>query len=263
VSRPVPFCWYELMTSNLAAASAFYGKVIGWHLSQPDPQSPMDYRMILRSDGGATGGALQLTEQMRSGGARPAWVPYLAVADIEAGLAALQSDGCTVLMGRTDIAEGSFAMVTDPQGAPFYLMQPRPPADRLDAQSDAFKADGIQHVRWNELSTSDPEAAKAFYAKHFGFEFNSAMPMGELGEYAFIDFDGQQLGAIMPQMDKAHPPSWLVYFGVGSTMAAKAAIEASGGTVMMGPHEVPGGDWIVVATDPGGAVFGVVGPKGE
>lgn len=263
MTRPVPFCWYELMAADLPGAAAFYGKVIGWHLSEPDPQSPMDYRMILRSDGGATGGALQLTDQMRAGGARPVWVPYLAVADIDAGLAALQADGGKVLMPRTDIAEGSFAMVTDPQGAVFYLMQPRPPADRPDAQSDAFKADGVQHVRWNELSTSDAEAAKAFYARYFAFEFNNAMPMGEMGDYAFIDFDGQVLGAIMPQMDKARPPSWLVYFGVPSTLAAKAAIEAGGGTVMMGPHEVPGGDWIVVAADPDGAVFGVVGPKGE
>lgn len=166
-------------------------------------------------------------------------------------------------MGRTDIAEGSFAMVTDPQGVPFYLMQPRPLADRPDAVSDAFRADGIGHVRWNELSTTDPDAAKAFYARHFGFEFNSVMPMGELGDYAFIDFDGQQIGAIKPLMDKAQPPSWLVYFGVASTVAAKAAIEAAGGTVLMGPHQVPGNDWIVVAVDPCGAVFGVVGPKGE
>lgn len=71
----MPFCWYELMTSNLPAASTFYGKVMGWHFSDTDPQSPMDYRMILRSDGRATGGVLQLTDQMQNGGARPAWIP--------------------------------------------------------------------------------------------------------------------------------------------------------------------------------------------
>jgi predicted enzyme related to lactoylglutathione lyase len=45
-------------------------------------------------------------------------------------------------------------------------------------------------------------------------------------------------------------------------MAAKAAIEANGGRIRWGPMEVPGGQWIVVATDPQGAMFGVVGPKG-
>lgn len=56
MSRPVPFCWYDLMTSDADGAADFYGKVVGWKLSAPDPQSAMDYRMILRSDGGANGG---------------------------------------------------------------------------------------------------------------------------------------------------------------------------------------------------------------
>ncbi len=259
MSRPVPFCWYELMTTDANGAADFYGKVIGWSVSAADPGLPMDYRMIVRADGGPTGGLLPLTADMQAGGARPAWVPYLAVADFEADLAAIEADGAHVLMGRTDIAEGSFAMLTDPQGAPFYLMQPRPPEGSPDGQSHAFKADGVQHARWNELATGDPAGAKAFYAKHFGFEFNNAMPMGEAGEYAFIDFDGQVLGAVMPIMDPGRPPSWLTYFGVPSASAAKTAIEAAGGTVMMGPHQVPGEDWIVVATDPQGAAFGVVG----
>ena len=89
MTRPVPFCWYELMTSDADAAAAFYGQVVGWTLALPDPQSPLDYRMILRSDGGANGGVLQFTDAMRQGGARPAWVPYLAVAEIDAALMAV------------------------------------------------------------------------------------------------------------------------------------------------------------------------------
>lgn len=263
MNRPVPFCWYELMTTDAEGAGAFYGKVIGWTLSPADPSSPMDYRMILRGDGAPTGGVLQLTAQMQTGGAQPAWVPYLAVRDFDAALAAVTADGARALMPRSDIAEGSFAMMLDPQGAPFYLMKPQPPEGSPDAQSHAFKADGVQHARWNELSTTDPVAAKAFYAAHFGFGFHNSMPMGDAGEYAFIDFDGQALGAIMPVMDPSRPPAWLTYFGVASVVAAKAAVEQADGTVLMGPHEVPGGDWIIVATDPQGAVFGVVGPKGE
>ena len=47
-------------------------------------------------------------------------------------------------------------------------------------------------------------------------------------------------------------------------IAAKVAdIRAKGGKVLMGPHQVPTGEWIVIATDPAGAAFGLVGPKGE
>ena len=45
-------------------------------------------------------------------------------------------------------------------------------------------------------------------------------------------------------------------------VAAKEAIDVSGGKILNGPHEVPGGRWIVIATDPQRAAFGVVGPQG-
>ena len=55
---------------------------------------------------------------------------------------------------------------------------------------------------------------------------------------------------------------WLPYFGVADIGAAKAAAEANGGTINQDIHEVPGGDFIFVATDPAGALVGFVGPKG-
>ncbi|RYG88220.1 VOC family protein, partial [bacterium] len=132
-----------------------------------------------------------------------------------------------------------------------------------DATSDVFKPDGEQHVMWNELQSPDLARAKAFYAKHFGFEFNETMPMGPMGDYCFIDHAGQRLGAIMQKPADSPLGTWLFYFGVPSVEASKRAIERGGGKVLHGPQEVPGGAWIVMATDPEGAAFGVVGPKGE
>lgn len=256
------FIWYELMTSDADAASAFYGAVVGWSVSPKDPAAAMDYRFIGRSDGGMNGGVMQLTDDMRENGARPAWIPYLYVPDVDKAVGAILDDGGKLLMPKHTIPQGSFAMVTDPQGVPFYVMCPVPPPGKTEARSDVFSPSEVQRVRWNELASPDLEGAKAFYAMHFGFEFNNSMPMGPMGDYCFIDHHGQVLGAVM-QGQPGQPPLWLPYFGVPSTLAAKAAIEANGGTVLHGPHEVPGGGWIVVAADPAGAAFGVVGPKGE
>ncbi|AXU18917.1 hypothetical protein C7W88_07560 [Novosphingobium sp. THN1] len=66
MSRAVPFCWYELMTSDDEGAADFDQAVVGWSFSAPDPQSPMDYRMIARSDCGANGGALTLIAEMQA-----------------------------------------------------------------------------------------------------------------------------------------------------------------------------------------------------
>jgi predicted enzyme related to lactoylglutathione lyase len=37
-------------------------------------------------------------------------------------------------------------------------------------------------------------------------------------------------------------------------------VKAHGGQVVMGPHEVPGGSWIVQGLDPQGAGFALVSP---
>jgi len=145
---------------------------------------------------------------------------------------------------------------------PIYVMKPIPPEGDPDAKSDVFSPDALQRVGWNELASPDLEGSKTFYARHFGFQFNEAMPMGEMGDYCFIDHGGRRLGAIMQRQSEEQPTMWLSYFRVPSIARARAAIEGRGGTLLAGPMEVPGGDWIVVAADPQGAHFGLVGAKG-
>lgn len=263
--RSGSFIWYELMTTDPDAASAFYGPLMGWTItahSSPEAGG-MDYRMIQRSDGGMAGGVLKLTEDMKSHGARPCWMPYLQVADVDAEVSAIEKEGGRVLMPAMDLDVGRIAMLADPQGIPIYIMKPIPPEGKEDAASDVFSETETQRVRWNELASPDQAASMDFYARHFGFEFNEKMSMGEMGDYWFIHHHGTRLGAISPPMNEQQPTMWLFYFGVPSIAEAKARLEAGGGQVMMGPMEVPGGDWIVIASDPQGAAFGLVGPKGE
>lgn len=266
MSNPVgSFIWYELMTTDADAAAEFYGNVIGWKIggrTESDP-SGKDYRMIGRSDGGFEGGVLALTADMQAHGTRPTWLGYLYVQDVDAAVSAITADGGKLHMPAIQLPVGKIALVTDPLGTAFYVMTPNPPADKPNARSDVFDPAAKQRVNWNELASPDLTRAKGFYAKHFGFEFNEAMNMGEMGDYCFIAHGGTpRIGAIMQAPKGAPSLGWLFYFGVNSIAAAQTAIESSGGKVMMGPHEVPGGQWIIVATDPQGAAFGVVGPQG-
>ena len=69
------FIWYELMTPDPDAAGQFYNAVVGWTFADKasaEQAGPMDYRMIVRSDGGFAGGVLKLGNEMIAGGARPA-----------------------------------------------------------------------------------------------------------------------------------------------------------------------------------------------
>jgi uncharacterized protein len=252
------FIWYELMANNADAAAAFYGPLLGWSVgNQPE------YREIQAGDGEGVGGILALTPEMTSGGARPAWVGYIAVDDVDASVATIEAAGGRTYMPARDMAAiGRFAMVADPQGVPFYVMRPTPPADRPDAVSTAFAAEAPAegHCAWNELSTTDPEAAMAFYNTAFGWVKDGEMEMGPLGKYEFLRH-GFMLGAVMPKMPQQPAPAWTYYFRVPDIDAAVATIKESGGQILRGPDEIPGGEFSLNAMDPQGAAFGLVGKR--
>jgi predicted enzyme related to lactoylglutathione lyase len=85
------------------------------------------------------------------------------------------------------------------------------------------------------------------------------MDMGPMGKYQFIAHNGVTVGAMMQRPEAVPVPTWCYYFWVESIAAAKAAVEAHGGQVVNGPHEVPGELWIIQGIDPQGALFSLVG----
>ena len=162
-------------------------------------------------------------------------------------------------MPATDIPNvGRIAMVGDPQGAPFYIMKPVPPSGDPNAKSDVFSPDAVQRVGWNELSTTDPVGARSFYERQFGWDANEFMDMGELGEYRFLAQNGTRIGALCGVMPGGQP-KWRYYIRVPSISKAKETAEANGGSIHMGPHQVPTGDYIIIGSDPQGAEFALVG----
>jgi uncharacterized protein len=265
------FIWYELMTTDAEAARDFYQQVVGWNI-EAKPSGPIDYRMITASEGNVAG-LLPLTPEMTAGGARPCWVGYILVDDVDKMVESVEHGGGKVHMPAMPMpGVGRMAMVADPQGAIFYIMKPTPPADQPDATSNAFSYDRprIGHCAWNELMTSDVEGAKHFYSQRFGWVKDGEMDMGPMGQYEFLRHAGRapdgsppgqgMLGAVMgkpPEM----PSTWNHYFRVADIDTAKTQIEVHHGTVIDGPREIPGGDYSMNAIDPQGAHFALVGSR--
>ena len=83
------FIWYELMTIQPDGAKAFYDAVVGWNI-ETQSQFPNGYRMIGRSDGKFAGGVLPLSDEMQQHGARPAWLGYIGVEDVDASVTAIE-----------------------------------------------------------------------------------------------------------------------------------------------------------------------------
>ncbi len=260
--RPI---WYELMTPDPAAVAPFYRAALGWEIPAEGHAMPngSEYREIKRGDGGFAGGVLTLMPGMAAGGARPGWLTYFNVGDVDAAVAQAQGMGASLHMPPSTMdGVGRMAMLADPQGAPFYLMDPTPPPDNPDAQSDVFQPKAAGHCWWNELETTDEPGATAFYTALLGWSAEQEMPMGERGVYRFVEAGGQPIGAINPYMADYMQLGWLPYFGVADIDAAKSAAEATGGTVYYEIHQVPGGDFIFAAADPTGAPVGFCGPRG-
>lgn len=249
------FIWYELMTSDVAAAETFYGAVVGWTARSFDG-SGNGYRLFSAGEFEA-GGLMAIPEEAACNGARPGWLGYIGAENVDAVAARIVADGGKQHMPPSDIpGVGRFAMLADRQGAPFYIMR-----GAMEGRSEAFSPTRVGHCHWNELGTSNQADAIEFYSGHFGWHKSGSMPMGPMGDYVFIMKDEIALGAVSPLSNPDQPSGWLFYFGVADIEASHRAILDGGGTSMYGPAEVPGGVYIVIATDPQGATFGVVGPK--
>jgi predicted enzyme related to lactoylglutathione lyase len=111
---------------------------------------------------------------------------------------------------------------------------------------------------WHELHAMDGVAVWDFYATLFGWGKGEPMDMGPAGIYQILEIDGVPAGGVMTKDPGETAPNWRYYFQVDAIDAAVQRLGAAGGAVTMGPHQVPGGSWIVHGRDPQGASFALV-----
>jgi uncharacterized protein len=252
---PNQFVWYDAMTSDLKAAETFYTQVLGW--AAKDAGMP-DRRYTIVSAGMAmVGGLMPITAEAAAMGAKPCWTGYVGVPDVDAFAQRVKAEGGAVHRPPEDIpGVGRFAVVADPQGAVFILFKGNGQPDQTPAAPGAPGTIG-----WHELYANDGATAFAFYAKLFGWTKTEALDMGAMGVYQMFATGGPTVGGMMTKPPEVPMPYWLYYFNVDAIDAAMARVTKQGGKVLMGPHEVPGGQWILQCQDPQGAMFALVAPK--
>lgn len=247
------FVWYELMTHDQPAAERFYRAVIGWNCA--DAGMPHMKYTLCDVGGRPVAGMMDIPADAQ--GLQPLWIGYVAVANTDMVTAEWKASGGSVHHAPTDIpGVGRFAVLGDPQGPVIAVIRgsmenppPLPPAG-----TPGFGG-------WHELFTTDREAALAFYTERFGWSKEQGFDMGAMGVYQLFGRNGELLGGMMTKPPQMPHPMWLHYFNVDGIEAAKGRVETAGGTVLMGPTEVPGGQWILQCRDPQGAMFALLGPR--
>jgi hypothetical protein len=252
-NKPSHFIWYELMTTDADAAARFYGAVVGWSVGDSG-QTDKTYQQW--SIGGQTvGGLLRIAPDPSEDGMRPMWTGYLNVDDVDASVTGITAAGGAVCMPAFDVpGVGRMAMVADPQGAVFYVMAPIG-----ETPSPSFTPGRPGFGGWNELHTTDWRAALDFYSRQFGWGKSQEMD-SPMGTYLMFNTGGDPVGGMLNESDFPRP-MWLYYFNVDDIGPAKSRVETAGGEVLHGPEQVPTGVWIVLARDPQGAMFALVGPN--
>jgi uncharacterized protein len=242
-----PFVWHDLMTPDVDGAKKFYADVVGWTYTRQEP----DYNVLMVGDAGI-GGIMATPEHLKS--MPPFWSGYIYTPDVDATCVQIKKLGGTVHREPWDIPNVlRMAVVADPTGAVFNIMQPLSTAQRNTAKEGA-----VGTVGWNELHAGDLNTAWDFYSKMFGWTKGATMDMGPMGIYQLFQIDGKDQGGMMKRMDSMPMPVWAYYFIVNGIDAAVERITKAGGKIAMGPHQVPGGQWIVMATDPQGGFFSLL-----
>ncbi len=248
------FVWYDVMTTDLPAAEAFYTRVIGWTAQgMGSPDRPYTVFSVGKV---GVGGLMPIPADALAAGMPPCWTGYISVDDVDGFARRVREKGGMVRRGPEDIpGVGRFAVVGDPQGAGFILFRANgtPPDAPLPP-------DAPGKVGWHELLTDDREAGFAFYADLFGWTKAEAVDLGPMGVYQTFATGGPAVGGMFQRGPGMPGPAWRYYFNVAGIDAAIARVTAGGGSVAQGPMQVPGGSWIANCLDPQGAAFAMVAP---
>jgi predicted enzyme related to lactoylglutathione lyase len=242
---PGTFCAVDLAAADVEKGKVFYAELFGW--DHGDPYRGWTPCLL---GGKIVAGIFSQPEDQREAGIPSNWVNYVSVADAESDAARAAELGARVLAEASDVGEGGrIAVLADPQGAPLALWQPRG-----FAGAQLVNAPGA--LTMNQLNTSDPDAAAAFYTDLFGWKV-AQVADGDTPFWSVLNAAESLNGGMMRLPEGAPaPPHWFPYFVARDLEEDERRVAELGGRTLAPIVSVPAGR-LFVAQDDQGAVFGV------
>lgn len=246
------FVWFEHLSSDIAAAQAFYESLFGWQTETDGAADGGGDHHAIRNHGAVIGGYA-----MATAGAPNQWMSYLGVDDVDASYKAALAAGAQSLVAPLDIgATGRSATLTDPTGGVLSICKGEAAETTIDTETP------LGGWFWNELTTQHDAAALAFYEKVFGFDHDT-MPTPNGGNYHVLKQGGAMRAGIAQASDASMPTMWLQYVKVADCDASAAKAVQLGASVVVPPSEIPGIGRVAMFIDPQGAALAVMKSQRE
>jgi len=240
------FTWHELMTTDMKAAVKFYTSLFGWTSEEMDMGPGGKYTLLKQGDK-QVAGAMAAQQP----GVPSSWLTYVGVDDVDAAAKQIAELGGKTLVPPTEVPNiVRFSVAQDPQGAVFGVLKGVGPSANAPPPDDAPLPGNFC---WDELHTSDKQAASKFYGKLFGWtgKVGDKDPM----EYWHWMHSGKDIGGMMKLQMPNVPPHWLAYLAVANVDTSATRARELGAKVLVEAMEVPGTGRFVVLQDPTGAAF--------
>lgn len=241
--------WRDLISDKPAESRRFYEELFGWEFEGVGNLFNLggeDVYSLIRHNGRLIGGMVNEARLDNGADDISQWVVLMSVADVDKAAATFAAEGGEVLTPPKDVAErGRMAIVVDPQGALLALVQ--------TAEGDPERREpGYGDFLWDELWTSDLDAATAFYTDLTGLAENDVALEADR-TYRTLNRGDTPTFGMMVHPFNGKRPVWVTYIRVEDPAAITARVEELGGTVYLEAQDRPLGGQVALIADPSGA----------
>ena len=249
-AHPGKVIWNELVTADLTGAKQFYSRVFGWTFNDIRG-GDTDYSVA--SLNGVPVAGIVRRNMMAGERRQPAWLTFISVKDVDAAQRlATQHGGKVLAAARSYAQRGRQAVLSDPQGAVFAVLQSTSgdPKDEL--------ADPGEWI-WASLLTTDPDKDAGFYQAVFGYEvFEIATDTGDEHVILSTEDYARASSNLLPAREPKLRPHWPNFVRVNNVAETVTQALLLGGRLMVPARPDRHGGTFAVLADPAGAVFGVM-----
>ncbi|WP_276313993.1 VOC family protein [Nocardia huaxiensis] len=245
-------CWFDVTAPDVPAAAEFYTGLFGWTAEDTGPET--NHYTLLLQDGRRVAGLTAATAP--DGTAKPAlWLPYFSVADAAASTATAVDAGAGVFVGPTEVPGLVFAILTDPDGAPYGITQ-------LIEHPGTEDWGGIGNPCWVEYSAArTPSDAMTHYARVFGWHYtNAAWETATENPYQALSAapGDREFGGVHRAAPGEPAPFWAMNIHVADVDETVERALSLGGKLLQEAVDLPGPSRLAVLADPAGAGFAVM-----